>query len=89
MKKNVHIPICCLLAFVFCLVNVYAQSGALNAGKRPHDWWLADWKNDSIPGISLDKAYNYLKGRKSKPPDPAACPSGPPGCGPGCAHAGP
>ena len=67
MKKNIRIPICCLLAFVFCLVNVYAQSGALNAGKRPHDWWLADWKNDSIPGISLDKAYNYLKGRKSKP----------------------
>ena len=26
----------------------------------------ADWKKDSLPGISLDQAYEYLKGRKSK-----------------------
>lgn len=67
MKKNIHIPIWCLLAFLFCWVNVYAQSGAYNPVKRPHDWWQADWEKDSLPGISLDEAYNYLKGRKSKP----------------------
>ncbi|HLK30769.1 MAG TPA: S8 family serine peptidase [Puia sp.] len=44
----------------------YAQSGAEHPAKRPQDWWQADWKKDSIPGISLDEAYNYLKGRKSK-----------------------
>lgn len=45
-----------------------AQSGAVHPAKqRPHDWWQADWKKDSLPGISLDEAYAYLKGRKSKP----------------------
>jgi subtilisin family serine protease len=44
-----------------------AQSGAEHPAKRPHDWWQADWKKDSLPGISLDQAYEYLKGRKSKP----------------------
>ena len=43
-----------------------AQSGAEHPAKRPHDWWQADWKKDSLPGISLDQAYEYLKGRKSK-----------------------
>jgi cell wall-associated protease len=46
--------------------NAYCQNGAEYPAKRPHDWWQADWKKDSIPGISLDEAYNYLKGRKSK-----------------------
>ena len=67
MKKATYNAICCLVAFIFCCINVYAQSGATSSAKRPHDWWQADWKKDSIPGISLDKAYNYLKGRKSKP----------------------
>lgn len=50
------------LSYNFC----NGQSGAINPAKRPHDWWQADWKKDSLPGISLDEAYNYLKGRKSK-----------------------
>ena len=66
MKKAADIPIYFLLVFLFYCVNVYAQSGVTNFNNRPHDWWQADWKNDSIPGISLDKAYSYLKGRKSK-----------------------
>lgn len=44
----------------------YGQSGTKHPAKRPHDWWQADWQKDSIPGISLNEAYDYLKGRKSK-----------------------
>ncbi len=29
-------------------------------------WYLADYKTDTIPGISLSKAYKFLKGKKSK-----------------------
>jgi cell wall-associated protease len=42
-----------------------AQQGAQNPPKRAQDWWQADWKKDSLPGISLNEAYDYLKGRKS------------------------
>ncbi|HEY4877232.1 MAG TPA: peptidase S8, partial [Puia sp.] len=54
------------LSFIFLFIKLQAQSGAEHPSKRPHDWWQADWKKDSLPGISLDEAYNYLKGRKSK-----------------------
>lgn len=56
-----------ILAFQLCCIFVLhsnAQMGAYNPVKRPHDWWQADWKKDSLPGISLDQAYEYLKGRK-------------------------
>lgn len=54
------------VALLLCCMQSSAQSGAEHPAKRPHDWWQADWKKDSLPGISLDEAYNYLKGRKSK-----------------------
>jgi cell wall-associated protease len=59
------------LIFTFllcCICNLFsnAQNGATNPAKRPHNWWQADWKKDSLPGISLDQAYEYLKGRKTK-----------------------
>jgi cell wall-associated protease len=40
---------------------------ALNPLKRQYDWWLADWKKDSLPGISLNEAYHYLEGRTAQP----------------------
>ena len=52
---------------IFLFMQLHAQSGAEHPAKRPQDWWQADWKKDSLPGISLDEAYDYLKGRKSKP----------------------
>ena len=67
MKRIIHISVCFHFASLLFCVNVYSQSKATHPAKRPHDWWQADWKKDSIPGISLDEAYNYLKGRKSKP----------------------
>jgi cell wall-associated protease len=53
------------LLFVCLFMKSNAQSS--QPTKRPHDWWQADWKKDSLPGISLEQAYEYLKGRKSKP----------------------
>ena len=47
--------------------NAFSQNDVQHPHKRPHDWWQADWKKDSIPGISLDQAYEYLEGRKSNP----------------------
>ncbi|OJW72860.1 MAG: hypothetical protein BGO59_08570 [Spirosoma sp. 48-14] len=33
----------------------------------PNDWYMRDLADDSIPGISLYKAYQLLAGRKSQP----------------------
>ena len=55
-----------LISFILIIVQFSFRSYAQAPSKRPLDWWQADWKKDSIPGISLDEAYNYLKGRKSK-----------------------
>src|SRR5450432_1494399 len=66
MRKIIVSSISCLLASLFFCIHSYAQSGAYNPVKRPNDWWQADWRKDSLPGISLDEAYAYLKGRKSK-----------------------
>ena len=66
MKKNIVIEIGFLFPFLFFCMQSYAQPGPSSSVKRSHPWWKADWKKDSLPGISLDEAYNYLKGRKSK-----------------------
>lgn len=54
------------LTFIFLCTQLPVQLNAQRPAKRPQDWWQADWKKDSLPGISLNEAYNYLKGRKSK-----------------------
>ncbi len=54
------------LFLIFLCAQLPLQSNAQRPTKRTRDWWQADWKKDSIPGISLDEAYKYLKGRKSK-----------------------
>jgi cell wall-associated protease len=64
MHKLRNIVATFILFFLFSTTN--AQQTASHHTKRPHDWWQADWKKDSLPGISLDEAYAYLKGRKSK-----------------------
>ncbi|MEP7253157.1 MAG: S8 family serine peptidase [Ginsengibacter sp.] len=61
LKLILAFQLCCI-----CILYSNAQNGAANPAKRPHDWWQADWKKDSIPGISLGQAYEYLQGRKSK-----------------------
>jgi cell wall-associated protease len=64
MYKNLILAITIFMQLPYSFCN--GQSGAYHPTKRPHDWWQADWKKDSLPGISLDEAYAYLKGRKSK-----------------------
>jgi len=43
------------------------QAQSLNPSTRFNQWSYKDPATDSIPGISLDKAYQLLKGRKSVP----------------------
>lgn len=40
---------------------------SLNAQDVPKDWHLLDAKDDGFPGISLGKAYDYLKKEGKKP----------------------
>ena len=52
-----------LLSFVYFVIisqNIFSQT-------IPKDWFVKDPKADSLAGISLQKAYQLLKGRKSKP----------------------
>jgi subtilisin family serine protease len=52
-------------SFLLCIIiqSVIAQS---NSGKPiPADWFKKDPAEDSLAGISLNKAYELLKGRKS------------------------
>ena len=49
MKTIIVASVCCLLISLL-FTQSYAQSGAENPAKRPHDWWQADWKKDSISG---------------------------------------
>ncbi len=62
MKKLIFAS---LMLIFFCMQLPF-QSNAQSPIKRPHDWWQTDWKKDSLPGISLNEAYDFLKGRKSK-----------------------
>ncbi|ARK11629.1 S8 family serine peptidase [Fibrivirga algicola] len=50
------------LSLPFC-----GQAQSLNPSTRFNQWSYKDPATDSIPGISLDKAYQLLKGRKSVP----------------------
>lgn len=60
-----------LLASFATSVYLYAgQSLPDNNGDSlkpaPTSWWLLDPEYDQVPGISIDKAYNFLKGRTSQ-----------------------
>ena len=54
-----------LMASPGLTINGVAQS--LNPPAKFNQWSYKDMATDSIPGISLDKAYQLLKGRKSVP----------------------
>ncbi|MES1224656.1 MAG: S8 family peptidase, partial [Bacteroidota bacterium] len=65
-KMNKFILLCVVMFFlcIFFHSETYAQA----ASKRtiPKDWFEKDPAADSVAGISLDKAYSLLKGRKSR-----------------------
>ncbi|MEZ0484867.1 S8 family serine peptidase [Fibrella aquatica] len=54
MMASLSLPIC-------------GAAQSLNPSTRFNQWSYKDPATDSIPGISLDKAYQLLKGRKSVP----------------------
>ncbi len=51
---------CFAVAFAFITIASYAQT-------ETKQWYLLDSASDSMDGISLNKAYNFLKGKKSTP----------------------
>ncbi len=58
--------------FVLFGFSVQAQDAAQQVTVRsqtdvPRGWHLMDAKSDSFHGISINKSYEFLKGRKSKP----------------------
>lgn len=54
------------LSLVFLLFFGWLQS-ALSQTVAPKNWHLMDAEADQYRGISLQKAYDFLKGKKSKP----------------------
>lgn len=51
----------------FCILGVCKGFGQPTSQKTvPKDWFEKDHSADSVAGISLDKAYRLLRGRKSK-----------------------
>ena len=55
-------------ALVYCCIifNMNGFTQALRQSPVPRDWLEKDPVKDSVAGISLDKAYLLLKGKKSK-----------------------
>lgn len=50
-----------LTGLLFVNITVFAQTDSLKG------WHLRDEQTDSVRGISINKTYDFLKGRKSKP----------------------
>jgi cell wall-associated protease len=58
-----------LLPVVLCLFFssfVFSQEKII-PGKPPKDWWQKDYTTDKFRGVSVDKAYEFLKGKTSRP----------------------
>jgi subtilisin family serine protease len=62
-KKVSGLALCAALLFS---VSTRAQVAATVAPELPKDWHQLDFKTDGYYGISLKKAYRFLKGKKSK-----------------------
>ncbi len=54
-----------LATILFITTSVYAQND--NSKQPPINWQLMDWKQDTVYGTSVNKAYaKLLKGKKSQ-----------------------
>jgi subtilisin family serine protease len=60
--KSTHL----LLILSFFSINIIAQSSVETKEAVPNGWHLKDKTKDGLYGISLDQAYEFLKGKKSK-----------------------
>lgn len=56
-----------LFSAVLISLNIIAQSSVETREAVPNGWHLKDKTKDGFHGISLDQAYNFLKGKKSTP----------------------
>lgn len=60
--------ISCLVAFsLFITFNTFAQQLPPSQPDPPKNWFALDLKTDGYFGVSLNQAYQFLKGHKSKP----------------------
>ncbi|MFK8162015.1 MAG: S8 family serine peptidase, partial [Lewinella sp.] len=48
-----------IFALVLCTSGLFAQPA-------PNNWWDLDRTDDTFPGVSAQKAHNYLKGKKAQ-----------------------
>ena len=64
MKKTLII-LSVALALTGQSVSIYAQGNSVK--ELPRGWHLLDKETDGYFGISLEKAYNFVKGKKSTP----------------------
>ncbi|OYW17925.1 MAG: peptidase S8, partial [Sphingobacteriales bacterium 12-47-4] len=63
MKFKFLAPIAAMICFIAVSPLSYGQ---MAEEKVPNGWHLKDAQKDGFSGISLDKAYDFVKGRKSK-----------------------
>jgi subtilisin family serine protease len=49
------------LVFALCAASLFAQP------ETPNDWWNLDNGDNSYPGVSANKAQEYLKGKEGQP----------------------
>src|SRR5687767_15413447 len=55
---------CVIIALTLGSTTTFAQTSVKEP--LPNGWHLQDLKENGANGISLDKAYQFLKGKKSK-----------------------
>ncbi|MCC8424831.1 S8 family serine peptidase [Mucilaginibacter sp. UR6-11] len=55
-----------LCGALFLSLNISAQTVTATQADPPKNWHQLDLKKDGFYGISLNNAYNFLKGKKSK-----------------------
>src|SRR5215510_7737913 len=54
-----------IFAALFIAVNSFSQTQTLSVKPKINGWHLLDEEKDGYRGISLQRAYDLLKGRKS------------------------
>jgi len=50
---------------LFCAV-LLTTAGLMAQGETPQNWWDLDRTDNSFPGVSAEKAHNYLKGKQGQ-----------------------
>lgn len=67
MNKSFNRSLCTLVVAGLLSVTAFAQTSAKIKNEAPNGWHLKDRQASGYYGISLDKAYEFLKDKKSTP----------------------